>query len=44
MRAQPLREIAQALTGRGMKTPRGGDVWSRVTVMRSMRRLGITGK
>ena len=44
MRGQPLREIAQALTDRGIKTPRGGDVWNQVTVMRAMKRLGITGK
>jgi len=43
MRDQTLREIAQALTDRGIKTPRGGDTWNQVTVMRSMRRLGITG-
>jgi hypothetical protein len=29
---------------RGIKTPLGGDTWNQVTVMRSMRRLGITGK
>jgi len=43
MRDQTYREIAQALTDRGIKTPRGGDTWNQVTVMRSMRRLGITG-
>ena len=42
MRGQPLREIAQALTDRGIKTPRGGDVWNGVTIMRVMRRLGIS--
>jgi len=36
-----LREIAQELTDRSIKTPRGGDVWNQVTVMRVMRRLGI---
>jgi DNA invertase Pin-like site-specific DNA recombinase len=41
MRDQTYREIAQALTDRGIKTPRGGDTWNQVTVMRSMRRLGI---
>jgi DNA invertase Pin-like site-specific DNA recombinase len=40
MRGQPLRAIAEELTDRGIKTPR----WNQVTVMRSMRRLGITGK
>jgi hypothetical protein len=44
MRDQTYREIAQELTNRGIKTPRGGDVWNQVTVMRSMRRLGIAGK
>jgi hypothetical protein len=44
MRGQPLRTIAEELTDRGIKTPRGGDVWNQVTVMRVMRRLGITGK
>jgi DNA invertase Pin-like site-specific DNA recombinase len=44
MRDRTLREIAEALTNRGIKTPRGGDTWNQVTVMRSMRRLGITAK
>jgi hypothetical protein len=44
MRDRTLREIAEALTSRGIKTPRGGDTWNQVTVMRVMRRLGITGK
>jgi hypothetical protein len=26
------------------KTPRGGDTWNQVTVMRVMRRLGLAGK
>jgi len=39
-----LREIAQELTDRGIKTPRGGDVWNQVTVMRVTKRLGIGGK
>jgi hypothetical protein len=30
---QTYREIAEALTDRGIKTPRGGDVWNRVTAM-----------
>jgi DNA invertase Pin-like site-specific DNA recombinase len=38
----PLRDIAQDLTDRGIKTPRGGDVWNQVTVMRAMKRLGIS--
>jgi hypothetical protein len=37
----PYRDIAQALTDRGIKTPRGGDTWNQVTVMRAMKRLGI---
>src|SRR6516225_2772850 len=41
---QTYREIAEALTDRGIKTPRGGDVWNQVTVMRVMKRLGIAGK
>jgi hypothetical protein len=43
-RDQTYREIAQALTDRGIKTPRGGDTWNQVTVMRVMKRLGISGK
>jgi hypothetical protein len=38
---QTYREIAEELTGRGIKMPRGGDTWNQVTVLRSMRRLGI---
>ena len=44
MRDRPLREIAMELTNRNIPTPRGGDTWSQVTVMRVMKRLGITGK
>jgi hypothetical protein len=44
MSDQLFREIAQALADRGIKTPRGGDVWNQVTVMRAMKRLGIAGK
>jgi len=44
MRDQTYREIAEALTARGIKTPRGGDTWNQVTIMRAMRRLGIAGK
>jgi DNA invertase Pin-like site-specific DNA recombinase len=40
----PYRDIAQELTDRGIKTPRGGDLWNAMTVMRSMKRLGIVGK
>jgi hypothetical protein len=35
-----LREIAQALTDRGIEAPRGG-AWNNVTVTRVMKRLGI---
>jgi hypothetical protein len=41
MRDRTYREIAEALTNRGIKTPRGGDTWNEVTIMRVMRRLGI---
>ena len=44
MRGQPLRAIAEELTDRGIKTPRGGDTWNQVTVMRVMKRLVIAGK
>jgi DNA invertase Pin-like site-specific DNA recombinase len=44
MREQPYRDIAQELTDRGIRTPRGGDVWNQVTVMRVMKRLGIAGQ
>ena len=44
MRDQTYREIAEELTDRGIKTPRGGDTWNQVTVMRVMRRLGLAGK
>jgi DNA invertase Pin-like site-specific DNA recombinase len=40
----PYRDIAQELTDRGIKTPRGGDTWNQVTVMRAMKRLGIAAK
>ena len=42
MRDRPFRDIAQELTNRRIKTPRGGDTWNQVTVMRVMRRLGIS--
>jgi DNA invertase Pin-like site-specific DNA recombinase len=41
MLGKTLREIAQALTDRGIEAPRGGTRWNNVTVMRAMRRLGI---
>jgi hypothetical protein len=44
MRDRSLREIATELTNRNILTPRGGDVWNQVTVMRSMKRLGIAKK
>jgi DNA invertase Pin-like site-specific DNA recombinase len=37
----PYREIAQELTNRNIPTPRGGDLWNAMTVMRVMKRLGI---
>jgi DNA invertase Pin-like site-specific DNA recombinase len=40
----PLRDIAAELTARNIPTPRGGDVWSPMSVMRAMKRLGIAGK
>ena len=40
----PYREIAEELTNRNIPTPRGGDLWNAMTVMRVMKRLGIAGK
>ena len=40
----PLRDIAAELTARNIPTPRGGDTWSPMTVMRAMKRLGIAGR
>jgi len=40
----PYRDIAQELTNRNIPTPRGGDVWNAMTVMRVMKRLGIAGQ
>jgi hypothetical protein len=40
MHDRTYREIAEALTNRGIKTPRGGDVWSQVTLMRVMKTIG----
>ena len=40
----PYREIAEELTNRNIPTPRGGDLWNAMTVMRVMIRLGITGE
>jgi hypothetical protein len=37
----PYREIAQELSNRNLPTPRGGDSWNAMTVMRVMKRLGI---
>jgi DNA invertase Pin-like site-specific DNA recombinase len=34
------REIAQELSNRNLPTPRGGDSWNAMTVMRVMKRLG----
>jgi hypothetical protein len=38
------REIAQELTNRNIPTPRGGDSWNAMLVMRAMKRLGIAAK
>jgi DNA invertase Pin-like site-specific DNA recombinase len=40
----PYRQIAEELTNRNIPTPRGGEQWNAMTVMRAMKRLGITGK
>ena len=40
----PYREIAEELTNRNIPTPRGGDLWNAMTVMRVMKRLGIAGQ
>jgi hypothetical protein len=37
----PSRTIADKLTKLGIETPRGGKVWSHVTVQRVMARLGF---
>ena len=37
----PYREIAEELTNRNISTPRGGDLWNAMTVMRVMKRLDI---
>ena len=41
MGIRPYREITEELTNRNIPTPRGGDAWSQVAVMRAMKRLGI---
>jgi hypothetical protein len=33
----PYRDIAQELTNRNIPTPRGGDLWNAMTVMRDAR-------
>ena len=40
----PYREIAQELTNRNIPTPRGGDLWNAMTVMRVMKPMGIAAK
>ena len=40
---QPYKDIAEQLTERGVPTPRGGDTWSAMTVMRILKRLGLRG-
>jgi Recombinase len=44
MRGKPYREIAEGLTSRNIPTPRGGDAWNAMSVMRAMKRLRIAGK
>ena len=39
----PLRDIAQELNSRNIPAPRGG-AWGATSVMRAMKRLGMTGK
>jgi Resolvase, N terminal domain len=41
MRGKPYREIAEGLTSRNIPTPRGGDAWNAMSVMRAMKRLRI---
>jgi hypothetical protein len=41
MRDQTYREIADELTNRKIPAPRGG-AWNAMSVMRAMRRLGIS--
>jgi hypothetical protein len=38
----PYREIAEELTNRNIPTPRGGEQWNAMSVMRAMKRLGIS--
>jgi DNA invertase Pin-like site-specific DNA recombinase len=40
----PYREIARELTNRNIPTPRGGEQWNAMSVMRVMKRLGIAGR
>jgi DNA invertase Pin-like site-specific DNA recombinase len=40
----PYRDIARELTNRNIPTPRGGDVWNAMTVMRIVKRLEIAGR
>jgi len=44
MRDRSLREIAMELTNRNIPTPRGGDVWKQVTVMRLIAAIGHHGQ
>jgi hypothetical protein len=41
LEAMPNREIAERLTSRNIPTPRGGDAWNAMSVMRAMKRLLI---
>jgi DNA invertase Pin-like site-specific DNA recombinase len=38
---RPYQEIARTLTERGIITPRGNKVWGLMTVMRTLKRLGL---
>jgi DNA invertase Pin-like site-specific DNA recombinase len=38
---QPYKDIAEQLTERRVPTPRGGDTWNAMTVMRMLKRLGL---
>jgi hypothetical protein len=40
-RDKPYRDIALELTNRNTPTPRGGNSWNAMSVMRAMRRLGL---
>jgi DNA invertase Pin-like site-specific DNA recombinase len=41
LRGMTYRAVAQELTSRAIAPPRGGVTWGAMTVMRTMKRLGI---